>query len=115
MVGAFGEASTDLDRVIKGIAESRVLYLSRQEGRPVTDAWAGQVLGQHSRFFSALFFRCQADRLIPRMGHLGESVREAAARRRVWSAQDERSRREGEAFHSAYIRGRGKALARPGH
>ena len=30
VVAAFGEASTDLDRVIKGIAESRVLYLSRQ-------------------------------------------------------------------------------------
>ena len=30
VVGAFGEASTDLDRVIKGIAESRVLYLSRK-------------------------------------------------------------------------------------
>ena len=30
VVAAFGEASTDLDRVIKEIAESRVLYLSRQ-------------------------------------------------------------------------------------
>ena len=51
MVGTFGDASTDLDRVIKGIAESRVLFLSRKEGRLVTDAWAGQVLGQHRRFF----------------------------------------------------------------
>ena len=49
MVGAFGDASTDLDRVIKGIAESRVLFLSRKEGQLVTDAWAGQVLGQHRR------------------------------------------------------------------
>ena len=45
MVGAFGDASTDLDRVIKGIAESRVLFLSRKEGQLVTDAWAGQLLG----------------------------------------------------------------------
>ena len=51
MVGTFGDASTDLDRVIKGIAESRVLFLSRKEGQLVTDAWAGQVLGQHRRFF----------------------------------------------------------------
>jgi soluble cytochrome b562 len=35
--------------------------------------------------------------------------------RKVWSAQEERSRKESEAFHSAYIRGRGRALARPGH
>ena len=51
MVGTFGDASTDLDRVIKGIAESRVLFLSRKEGQLVTDAWAGQVLGQQRRFF----------------------------------------------------------------
>ena len=59
VVGAFGEASTDLDRTIRGMAESQVLYLSRQEGRPITDAWTGQVLGQHRRFFSCLFVLCQ--------------------------------------------------------
>ena len=30
VVGAFGEASTDLERVIVAMAESRVLYLSRE-------------------------------------------------------------------------------------
>ena len=64
MVGTFGDASTDLDRVIKGIAESRVLFLSRKEGQLVTDAWAGQVLGQHHRFFPALFVRCHAACLV---------------------------------------------------
>ena len=39
VVGAFGEASTDLERVIVAVAESRVLYLSRETGRPVTDLW----------------------------------------------------------------------------
>ena len=28
VVGAFGEVSTDLDRAVKALAESRVLYLS---------------------------------------------------------------------------------------
>ena len=51
VVGAFGEASTDIDRMIQGIAKSRVLYLSRQELRPVTDSWNGQVLSQHRRYF----------------------------------------------------------------
>jgi hypothetical protein len=92
-----------------------VLYLSRQAGRPVTDAWTGQVLGQHRRFFSCLFVRCQTACLVSRMGHLGEGAKEAAARRKVWSGEEERSRKEEEAFFSAYIRGRGKALARPGH
>ena len=36
--GAFGEASADdLDRVVTALAESRVLYLSRESGKPVTD------------------------------------------------------------------------------
>ena len=37
------------------------------------------------------------------MGHLGEGAIEAAARRKVWTAQEERSRKEGEAFHYAYM------------
>ena len=73
------------------------------------------MLGQHRRFFSALFVRCQAACLVSRMGHLGEGAREAAARRRVWHAEEERTQREGEDFHTAYIRGRGRALTGPGH
>jgi hypothetical protein len=49
------------------------------------------------------------------MGHLGEGAKEATARRKVWTAQEERSRQEAEAFFSAYIWGWGRALARPSH
>ena len=93
VVGAFGEASTDLDRTIRRIAELRVLYLLHQEGRPVTDAWTAQVLGQHCRFFSALFVWCQVACLVSRMGHLGEGAKEETARRKVWTAQEMRSRK----------------------
>ena len=37
VVGAFGEVSTDLDRVITAMAESRVLFLSRESGKPVAE------------------------------------------------------------------------------
>ena len=37
VVGAFGEVSSDLDRVVTGLAESRVLFLSRESGKPVTE------------------------------------------------------------------------------
>ena len=96
MVGAFGESSTDLDRITRGLAESRVLFLSREMGRPITDTWTGQVLGQQRRFFSCTFVRCQAACLLARMGHLGVGAREAAGRRRVARAQEERSRKEQE-------------------
>ena len=115
MVGAFGEASSDLDWLIRGIAQLQVLYLSCQEWWPVINAWTGQVLGQHRRLFSALFVRCQGACLVSRMGHRGEGAKEAAARRKVWSAQEERNRKEGEACHSTNIWGQGKAMTRPKH
>ena len=37
VVGAFGEASSDLDRTVTALAESRVLYLSRESGKPMTE------------------------------------------------------------------------------
>ena len=44
VVGAFGEVSSDLNRVISAMAESRVLYLARESGRLVTDGWRSVVL-----------------------------------------------------------------------
>ena len=46
VVGAFGEVSADLDRTVTALAESRVLYLSRESGKPVTEGWRSVVLGQ---------------------------------------------------------------------
>ena len=108
VVGAFGEASSDLDRTIKALAESRVLFLSRESGRPVTDGWRSVVLGQYRRHFSVLFVRVQATCLTARMGHLGAEARQGAGRRRDLMALEERSRREAEAHFAAYVRGRGR-------
>ena len=110
VVGAFGEASSDLDRVVTAMAESRVLYLSRESGKPVTDGWRSIVLGQYRRYFSVLFVRVQAACLTSRMGHLGEGARDGAGRRRDMMAQEERGRREAEAYFMAYTRGRGRRL-----
>ena len=76
MVGAFGEASWELDRVVVqgGRWESRVLYLSRESGKPVRvrDGWRSAVLAQYRR---------QAACLTARLGNLGEGARQAAGRR----------------------------------
>ena len=74
VVGAFGEASADLDRVVTALAESRVLYLSRESGKPVTDGWRSVVLSQYRRFFSVLFVKVQQECLTTRLGHLGEAT-----------------------------------------
>ena len=71
VVGYWGETSTDLDMIIRAIAESMVLYLSRETGRLITDNWVGQVLGQHRRSLLVAFVRAQAACLTSRMGHLG--------------------------------------------
>ena len=108
VVGAFGEVSSDMERVIVAMAESRVLYLSRETGKPVTDGWRSLVLGQYRRHFSVLFVKVQAACLLSRVGHLGERGREAAGRRRDLMVQEERARREAQAHHMAYVRGRGR-------
>ena len=90
VVGAFGEVSEDLDRIIRAMAESRALYLSRETGMPVSDVRAGWILGQYRRLLSCLFIRSQASCLLARMGHLGEGAKECAARRRVSMAEEER-------------------------
>ena len=110
VVGAFGEASTDLDRTITALAESRVLFLSRESGKPITDGWRSIVPGQYHRYFSAPFVRAQAACLTARVGHLGEGAQEVAGRRRDIMVQEERSRREAEAYHAAYVRGRARRM-----
>ena len=66
------------------------------------------VLGQYRRYFSVLFVRVQAACLTARMGHLGQGARDRAGRRRDMMMQEERGRREAEAYFMAYIRGRGR-------
>ena len=54
-----------------------------------------------------MFVKVQWDCLTARLGHLGEGARQAASRRGVLMAQEESSRKEAEAYFSAYVRGRG--------
>ena len=107
-------SGTDQDRLIRALAESRTLYLSREAGRPLSDREAGLILGQYRRVLSATFVRSNAACLVARMGHLGELARECAGRRRVAMAEGVRMRQEAAAYHAAHIRGRGRWVAR-GH
>jgi hypothetical protein len=107
VVGAFGEVSSDMGRLITALAESRVIFLARESGKPVSEGMRSAVLGQYRRYFSVVFKRVQAACLTARMGHLGVGAREAAGRRRDMMQQEQRSRREREAYHAAYVRGRG--------
>ena len=45
------------------------------------------------------------------MGHFSEGARDGAGRRRDMMAQEERGRREAEAYFMAYTRGMGKETA----
>ena len=54
--------STDLDRLIWALADSRALYLSRESGRPLWDAQTSLILGQYRRVLSITFVHWQAAR-----------------------------------------------------
>ena len=88
-------------------ASNLVLFLARESGKPITDGLRSIVLDQYRRYFSVVFVRVQAACLTAGMGHLGLGAREAAGSRKNMIQQEERSRREAEAFFAAYVRGRG--------
>ena len=46
-IGAFGDISTDMDQLIRALADSRALYLSRETGWALSDREAGQILSQY--------------------------------------------------------------------
>ena len=105
-VSAFGDITTDLDRLMKALAESRALYLSREAGRPLSDNESGLILWQYHGVLSVTFSRSQAACLLARVGHLGQAAWECAGRRRVAIAEGVRMRQEAGAYHAAHIRGR---------
>ena len=78
----------------------------------MTDEWTGQILAQYRRVLSCVFVRAQANCLVARMGHLGEAAKESAARRHITMADDERRKKEQEAYFAAHIRGRGRWAGR---
>ena len=66
------------------------------------------MLSQYRRYFSVLFVKVQAACITARLSHLGVGAREAAGRRRDLLQQEQSSRREAAAYHTAYVRGRGR-------
>ena len=70
VVRALGEVSSDLGNLIKAMAESSILFLAREMGKPITDGWSSVVLSQYRRYFSVLFVKVQAACLTSRLGHL---------------------------------------------
>ena len=86
-------------RLITAMADSRALFFSREAGRPLSEKETGHILGQYRRALSVTFVCCQAACLVARMGHLGETAKECAGRRRVAMQEGERMREEAAAFY----------------
>jgi hypothetical protein len=104
---AWASCSADLEGLICAIADSRVLFLSQERERPLSDKEAGHILSQHRRVPNVVFVCVQATCLVARMGHLGKAAQGCAARRDNTKAEAKRLREEALAFHSAHMQGRG--------
>ena len=76
-MGAFGEVSSDMGSLIKAMADSRVLFLAREMGKPITEGWSSAVLSLYRRYFSVLFVKVQAACLTARLVHLGPERQQA--------------------------------------
>ena len=113
VVGAFSEGSQDLHELIQKLAESKVDALGLRRGREGTEEELGVVVGQIRRSLSTTFVRAQAQCLLARMNCVGPGYGQAAKRRQMAAAVEERMRRERQAQWLGRVRGQN--LIRRGH
>ena len=113
VVGYWGDTSTDLDRIIRVIPGSRVLYLLRVVDWPISNNWVDRCcwystwsgarpaspVPQHSLCLG------QAACLTSKIGHLGVEARETVARGTVAIVQEVKLQEE--VHFLTYVRGRG--------
>ena len=106
VVGAFGEGSEDLHKLIQVIAESRVNSVGLLRGKKCSDVELGCVVGQVRRMLSSANVRAQGLFLLARMSQAGEGVGLAAKRRRWAAVEEDRMRRERQAQWVSRLKGR---------
>ena len=107
VVGIFGEASTDLHRLIGFLAACRGKYVSESTGMATSEGEKAQILGQIRRKLSTAFIRANALCTIHRVGKVCPGSREAA-KRRGWAAREEEiMRQERRAYWGAFLGGGG--------
>ena len=102
-VGIFGDESTDMKRLIRGLTESNALFLSSWPGanRPISDRKIRHILGQYRQVLSVTIAQSQAACRVARS--LGLAACECARRRRVAMTDGERMKKKTDAFHTAHI------------
>ena len=107
VVGQFGEGSQDLHKLIRNLAEAKVLYMARASGDPPLDSDVSLTLSHYRRVVSTVAVRAQATCLLTRIGHLSGAARDAAQRRNLAVRRETALRAESRAFYQAHVRGRG--------
>ena len=103
--GMFGEGSNDVHTLIETMATSRESMVARLEGRQMSDARKGMVVGQLRRMLSMTAVRANFDCLLSRMHQVGEGAAMGSRRREINVLQEERMRKERECQWLSMVRG----------
>ena len=107
MIGAFGEGSADMHRLVNIFSSSRSKFLAQSTGYATSSREMSQIVGQIRRKLSTAFMRAIGLCTLSRVANLG-SGSNAAAKRREWAISEEIGmKNERRAFWNAFVRGGG--------
>ena len=114
VVGAFGECSTDVHKLVEILASSRAKFLAYSTGRAVSSQEMSQIIGQIRRKMSTSFIRAISLCTLGRVANIGPGSR-LAAKRKEWAISEETSmRNERRAYWTVFV-GRGGLRNRGDH
>lgn len=95
--GAWGEASTDVHKLIQTLAEARLKFLGLKEGKPRSKHELGLIVGQLRRRLSLAAVKSQVDCLLSRIHQVGPGNKQLAKKREWAVIEDKRMKRESSA------------------
>ena len=105
VVGRFNEVSNDLNNLLDKMAESRVALVARRDGRELSDAEKGVVVGQLRRQLSTASVRAASNCLLDRMHQCGQGAQIATKRREGSAWMEEVIKKKREVQWMAKLRG----------
>ena len=92
--GAWGEASTDVHKLIQTLAEARLKFLGLKEGKPRSKHEMGLIVGQLRQRLSLAAVKSQVDCLLSRIHQIGPGNKQLAKKREWAVIEDKRMKRE---------------------
>ena len=103
VIGAFGEVSEDLHRLVDHLTESRGHFLALSSGLATSEREKGQIKGQIRRKLSVALIRANSLCTLSRVSNVGPKAQAAAKRRQLTLSHESAMRQERRSYWNTYV------------